>query len=271
MSLFPQNDQHYGGKQPLDPSHPSARLKLSFFRGKEIGGNIYPVARLYKSSGSSVDSKPFLTWTQRVRKAREDGFSATLIGWTPKLLKLDEASGTPRPCINDEGQVYPKDDKDTFFVTGRRSVKSGPLTELALKKAAFGTPMSYKNATSEKRMGSFAYIRRDITRRVKVALGLIMTRGAYVDTDQTSSSKVRIQFNDEDVGRKWSMQGSWNLYIDLRLHTYHCLQVGPIYSTLPSKCTACHTTNSSQSFASSSNPSIRRRSAWRTLGWPILY
>ena len=153
------------------------------------------------------------------------------VGWTPKLLKLDEASGTPRPYINDEGQVYPKDDKDTFFVTGRRSVKSGPLTELALKKAAFGTPMSYKNATSEKRMGSFAYIRRDITRRVKVALGLIMTRGAYVDTDQTSSSKVRIQFNDEDVGRKWSMQGSWNLYIDLRLHTYHCLQVGPIYST----------------------------------------
>lgn len=257
MSLFPQSDQYYGSKQLLDPTHPSARLKLSafpVFRGKEIGGNIYPVARLYKPNGSSVDSRPFLTWTQRVQKAREDGFSATLVGRTPKLLKRDDAVGKPRPYSNDEGQVYPKEDADTFLVTGRRSVKSASLTELALKKAAFRIPMSYKNATSKKRMGSFAYMRRDITRRVKVALGLIMTRGAYVDGDQASSAKVRVQFNDEDVGRKWSMQGSWNPQIDLRLHTYHCLQAGPIFSTLPSKCTACRTTNSSRSFANSWNP-----------------
>ena len=42
--------------------------------------------------------------------------------------------------------------------------------------------------------------------------------------------------------------------IDIRLHTYHWLQTGPIYSTLLSKGIACHITNSSQSFASSSNP-----------------
>ena len=256
MSLFPQSDQYYGSKQLLDPTHPSARLKLSafpFVRGKEIGANIYPVARLYQPNGSSVDSRPFLTWTQRVQKAREDGFSATLIGRTPKLLKRDEAGSKPRPYSNEEGQVYTKEDSGTFLVTGRRSVKSGPLTQLALKKAAFRIPMSYKNATSKKRMGSFAYMRRDITRRVKVALGLIMTRGAYVDVDQASSGKVRIQFNDEDTGRKWSMQGSWNPHIDLCLHTYRCLQAGPIYSILPLKYIACHITNSSQSFASSSN------------------
>ena len=201
-----------------------------------------------------MDSRPFLTWTQRVQKARGDGFSATLVGRTPKLLKQDEPGGKPRPYGNDEGQVYPKDDSDTFLVTGRRSVKSRPLTELALKKAAFRIPMSYKNATSKKRMGSFAYMRRDITRRVKVALSLIMTRGAYVDGDQVSSGKVRIQFNDEDVGRKWSMQGVWNPQTGLHLHTYHWLQAGPISSTLQSKCTACHIINSSQSFASSSNP-----------------
>ena len=213
ISFFPQNDQYYGNKQLLDPTHPSAKLKLSafpFFRGKEIGGNIYPVARLYKPSGSSVDSRPFLSWTRRVQKAREDGFSAMLVGRTPKLLKRDEPGGKPRPYSDEEGQVYPKEDTDTFLVTGRRSVKSASLMELALKKAAFRIPMSYKNATSKKRMGSFAYMRRDITRRVKVALGLIMTRGAYVNGDQASSGKVRIQFNDEDVGRKWSIQGSWN-------------------------------------------------------------
>ena len=257
MSLFPQSGQYYGSKQLLDPTHPSAKLKLSafpVFRKNEIGGSIYPVARLYKPNGSSVDRRPFLTWTQRVQKAREDGFSATSVGRTPKLLKQDEPGGKPRPYGNDEGQVYPKDDSDTFLVTGRRSVKSGPLTELALKRAAFRIPMSYKNATSKKRMGSFAYMRRDITRRVKVALSLIMTRGAYVDGDQVSSGKVRIQFNDEDVGRKWSMQGACNPQTGLHLHTYHWLQAGPTSFTLRSKCTACHITNSSQSFASSSNP-----------------
>ena len=177
-----------------------------------------------------------------------------LVGRIPKPLKRDEAGGKPRPYSNDEGQVYPEDDSDTFLVIGRRSVKSGPLTELALKKAAFQIPMSYKNTTNKKHMGSFAYMRRDITRRVKVALSLIMTRGTYVDGDRPSSGKVKIQFNDEDVGRKWSMQGSWNPQIDLPLRTYHCLQAGPISSTLRSKCTACHITNSSQNFISSSNP-----------------
>jgi hypothetical protein len=252
--FFPFNDQYYGSKQLLDPTHPSAKLKLSafpVFRGNEIGGRIYPVARLYKPNGSSVDSRPFLTWTQRVRKAREAGFSATVVGRTPKLLKQDEPGGKPRPYADDEGQVYPTDDHDTFLVTGRRSIKSGPLLELALKKAAFRIPMSYKNATSKKRMGSFAYMRRDITRRIKVALSLIMTRGAYVDVDQTSSSgkvKPRLKFDDEDIGRKWSMQGAWNppdsliffltvsCRLDLHFLPHHrrvCHAISPAYPKSP--------------------------------------
>jgi len=174
MSLFPQNDQYYGSKQLLDPTDPSARLKLSaflFFRGKEIAGNIYPVARLYKPSGSSVDSRPFLMWTQSPESERR---------WI-QCHVVGRDGGKPRPYSNEEGQVYPKEDSDTFLVAGRRSVESGPLTELALKKAAFRIPVLYKNTTSKKCMGSFAYLRRDITRRVKVALGLIMTRGAYVE------------------------------------------------------------------------------------------
>ena len=57
------------------------------------------------------------------------------------VVGRDEAGGKPRLYSNEEGQVYPKEDSDTFLVTGRHSVEFGPLTELALKKAAFRIPV----------------------------------------------------------------------------------------------------------------------------------
>jgi hypothetical protein len=86
MSLFPQKRPILWEQTTVGPN------PLFSDAQRKIGGTIYPVMLLYEPSGSSVDSRPFLTWAQRVRKAKTDGFIATLVGRTPKLLELDEAT-----------------------------------------------------------------------------------------------------------------------------------------------------------------------------------
>ena len=81
-------------------------------------------------------------------------------------------------------------------------------------------------------MGSFTYLRRDITRRVKVALGLIMTRGVYVECIWQGYIPFQQRGHRMEVVKARCVEPQ----IDIRLHTYHWPQAGPIYSTLPSKC-----------------------------------
>lgn len=104
---------------------------------------------------------------------------------------------------------------------------------LAPKKLARRIPMSYLTATSKERMGSKRYMRRRITTRIKTALNLIVTRGAYVDQTEIQNgtgqlkedgSEIRhnpspcLKFDNEEasvMGEKWIMQGTVHRYVNL--------------------------------------------------------
>ncbi|KAF8166260.1 hypothetical protein BJ912DRAFT_1002836, partial [Pholiota molesta] len=152
--LDPNRIGNYG--EMFDPTHPSARMRVSHF-----------------------PKVPIMTWSERVQMAHDAGFSAG-----------KDEQGRPLPYDGTE-QVYPEDDIRTFGLPTRNATPKGPFLALALGKLARRVPMTFSNATSKKRMA------------------LTLTRGAHVvehTEPVTGALRTEICLNEDEAGKKWSMQ-----------------------------------------------------------------
>ncbi|KAJ3502725.1 hypothetical protein NLJ89_g8753 [Agrocybe chaxingu] len=209
----------------LDPTHPGLKsLKhLPHTRDDAIGVKIFPISLLNKpqlTNGYPFGRK-FLTWTKRVQKAKEAGVKVVYVGGKPALAWN---SGV---LVGEDEQVYPEHDHNTLDIPDCKTTPKGPLLDIARKRAMRRVPMSYLTATSKARMGAKRYTRCQITRHMKVALNLIVTRGAYfgdpaLRNDGPAKEDVKplgaeikpkhvvMRFDEEEarsMGRKWIMQG----------------------------------------------------------------
>jgi hypothetical protein len=164
-------------------------------------------------SGEDPFARNFVPWAERVRYARRAGIK---VG--PKGELVGEHDQRIEDC-----DLFPKSELGNKRLAGHRSVPQGPLKDLAMKKLAFRIPMSYLTATSKERMGPKTHMRRRVTTRVKTALNLIVTRGAYVDQNEIQNGagqpkeefkhipSPRLKFDNEEaslMGEKWIMQGT---------------------------------------------------------------
>ncbi|KAF5313047.1 hypothetical protein D9619_003559 [Psilocybe cf. subviscida] len=185
-SLFGQNvrpqysdmQKAMGYGNALDTTHPAAKLplrKLPFFRAPAIGVNIYPSALLMRYA-RPYGQLPFLTWSDRVEKAREEGFTVVVRQGRPVLAQ--KVDGRPPLIYTSTDQVYPKNLPVPISV--RYATPKGPFLHHALKATARRVPMAHANATSKKRVGALAFVRSKVAKRLMEALHLITTRGAQV-------------------------------------------------------------------------------------------
>ncbi|KAF8180432.1 hypothetical protein BJ912DRAFT_981294, partial [Pholiota molesta] len=209
--LDPNRIGNYG--EMFDPTHPSARMRVSHFPKVSVKqdvfeARIFPVARLVHGM-NPYPEVPIMTWSERVQMAHDAGFSAVRIKGRTVLCKGKDEQGRPLPYDGTE-QVYPEDDIRTFGLPTRNATPKGPFLALALGKLARRVPMTFSNATSKKRMGSYAYMRAKIAKRLRGALHLIVTRGAHVvehTEPLTGALRTEICLNEDEAGKKWSMQG----------------------------------------------------------------
>jgi len=207
----------------LDPSHPATKLKpqqIPSWQAEGIKVRLVPMALLQKPepmcSGEDPFSRNFVPWAERIQHAKKAGIRAV------STVGVDSLSlvGAHNQMI-DDSDLFPKSELGNKRLPGHRSVPQGVLKDLALKKLALRVPMSYLTATSKERMGSKRYMRRRITTRIKTALNLIVTRGAYVDQNEiqhgTAGSEIKhnpsppLKFDNEEaslMGEKWIMQGN---------------------------------------------------------------
>ncbi|CAA7266251.1 unnamed protein product [Cyclocybe aegerita] len=209
----------------LDPTHPGLKsLKyLPHTRDNAIGVKIFPISLLNKpqlANGHPFGRK-FLTWIERVQKAKEAGVKVVYVGGKPALAwKSGE-------LVGEDEQVYPEHDHNTLDIPDCKATPKGRLLDIARKRAMRRVPMSYLTATSKARMGAKRYTRCQITRRMKVASNLIVTRGAYFGEPALKNEgpakedvktlgvgikpkRVVMRFDQEEaksMGRKWIMQG----------------------------------------------------------------
>ncbi|KAF8153014.1 hypothetical protein B0H34DRAFT_721836 [Crassisporium funariophilum] len=218
----------------LDPSHPGLSLRppsVPSWRGPGLGIKLVPMALLQQpDTGVSPFPRPMMIWSERVQRVKDAGITATIV--------------RNRPTLIDRSGNHP-DDVQLFFehvmnrLSGRRAELQGSLRTLALRKLSLRVPMSYLTATSKDRMGPKRHMRRRITTRIKTALNLIVSRGAYVETITSQSAKgshhaieggkagterqlvPRMKFSAEEakgMGTKWIMQGwSYIFYPDLHV------------------------------------------------------
>lgn len=218
----------------LDPSHPATKLKpqhLPLWQADGIKIKLVPMALLQKPgsqcSGEDLFSRNFVPWAERIQHAKKAGM---------KVASTGDLVGADNQRIEDY-DLFPKSELGNKRLPGHRSVPQGVLKDLALKKLALRVPMSYLTATSKERMGQKTHMRHRITTRIKTALNLIVTRGAYVDQSeiQDGSGQLkedeseinpnplpRIKFDNEEaslVGEKWIMQGTVYRYNDFYQHT----------------------------------------------------
>ena len=203
----------------LDPSHPATKLKpqqLPLWQADGLKIKLVPMALLQKPlsqcSGEDPFARNFVSWAERIQHAKKAGLkvvSSELVG--PQNQRIED------------WDLFPKSELGNKRLPGHRSVVQGSLKDLALKKLARRIPMSYLTSTSKERMGSKAHMRRRITTRIKTALNLIVTRGAYVDQRGTQNeagqlkkdeSEIKhdplphLKFDNEEAGEKWIMQGT---------------------------------------------------------------
>ena len=173
-------------------------------------------------SGEDPFTRNFVPWAERVRYARRAGI---------KVGSKGELIGEHNQRIED-CDLFPKTELGNKRLPGHRSVPQGPLNDLAMKKLAFRIPMSYLTATSKERMGQKTHMRHRVTTRIKTALNLIVTRGAYMDRneiqngagqpkeDESEIKRIqspRLSFDKEEaslMGQKWIMQGTVYRYND---------------------------------------------------------
>jgi hypothetical protein len=215
--------------QLLDPSHPATKFKpqqLPTWQVDCIKIRLVPMALLQKPtsqcSGEDPFSRNFVPWAERVRYARRAGIK---VGTNGELV------GEHNQRIGD-CDLFPESELGNKKLPRHRSVPQGPLKDLAMKKLAFRIPMSYLTATSKERMGQKRHMRRRVTTRIKTALNLIVTRGAYVDQNETQNGagqpkedeseiehipSPRLKFDNEEaslMGEKWIVQGTVYRYND---------------------------------------------------------
>ena len=212
----------------LDPSHPATKLKpqqLPLWEADGIKIKLVPMALLQKPlsqcSGKDPFARHFVPWAERIQHAKKAGM---------KVVST-ELVGAQNQRIED-CDLFPKSELGNKRLPGHRSVPRGAIKDLVLKKLARRIPMSYITATSKERMGQKTHMRRRVTTRIKTALNLIMTRGAYVDqseiqkeagqlNEDESETKQNpfplLKFDNEEaslMGEKWIMQGTLYLYND---------------------------------------------------------
>ena len=209
------------GPTLLDPSHPATKLKPQQIPSWQVDGikiRLVPMALLQKPesmcSGEDLFSRTFMSWAERIQHAKKEGM--TVVG--------HDLFGAHNQRI-DDSDLFPKSELGNKQLPAHRSVPKGVLKDLALKKLSLRIPMSYLTATSKERMGSKRYMRQRITTRIKTALSLIVTRGAYVDRTETQNGTSQrreddgsehkplppLKFNNEEaslMGGKWIMQGN---------------------------------------------------------------
>jgi hypothetical protein len=163
--------------------------------------------------------RSFLRWEERVKRAKDSGVLAIGTGRQPMLLWKD--SGKP---VGAE-QVYPEHEQETLRrvrLPESRAIPPTALLKVAMEKAKRRVPMSFFTTTSKAKMGALRCTRRAITLRIKAALNLIVTKGAYYgskdnkdggyieSTGDIKDSSI-MKFDDEEtrsMGRKWVLQGS---------------------------------------------------------------
>lgn len=198
----PYKNGYLGGV--LDPGHPAVSIRGNFPKTSDVafGGRIYPIALLI-TGNSAFGPGSFMKWQERVEKARQDGFSGARVAGRIVLCRGVDQNGEPLPYKGTE-QVYPQDDHNTLEIPKRNATPRQPFLKLALKRAARRVPMSFSVATSKKRMGTLAFMRVKIVKRIRGVLDLILSRGAYVNEGQEPAT---IALNEDDAGRKWSLQG----------------------------------------------------------------
>lgn len=164
--------------------------------------------------------RSFLPWDERVKKAMDAG----IIAVEDRRIRRLVWKHTQEPV--GDVQIYPEDDVELLRRTRSEASqidRMSPLFELHVRKAQRRVPMSMLAATSKAKMGTLRSQRRTNVLRIKAALNLIVCRGAYFGDPSTKNqaftpSKTAfdqaspeaqpvIQFNDEDSGRQWCMQG----------------------------------------------------------------
>ena len=205
----------------LDPSHPATKLKpgqLPLWQADGIKIRLVPMAILQKPvtrcSGEDLFARNFVPWAERIQHAKKAGMK---VGSTVDLV------GAHNERIEDY-DLFPKSELGNKRLPGHRSVPRDALKDLALKKLALRVPMSYLTATSKERMGQKKYMRERITTRIKTALNLIVTRGAYVDQSEIQNGQLKeneseikhnplphLKFDNEEasfMGERWIMQGT---------------------------------------------------------------
>ena len=199
----------------LDPLHPATKLKphqIPSWQADGIKIKLVPMALLQKPesmcSGEDPFSRMFVPWAERIQHAKKAGMRATRVD----LLGADNQS-------IDDSDLFPKSLLGNKRLPLHRSMPRGALKDLALKKLSLRIPMSYLTATSKDRMGAKRHMRRRITTRIKTALNLIVTRGAYVDQNEIQDETGQLEgkplshlkFDSEEaslMGEKWIMQGT---------------------------------------------------------------
>ncbi len=187
---------------------------------------IFPMALLEKHVEVYPFRRPFVTWHQRVQRAKDAGVIAIEVKSKPTLFWKEFS----KPVGLE--QVYPEDGRETLRrarLPECRALPSDNLLGVALKRAQRRVPMSFFITTSKARMGALRCTRRIITLRIKAALNLIVSRGAYYDEERVATKKEIsssdavepehcskngqppvMQFNKEEavsMGRKWILQG----------------------------------------------------------------
>lgn len=196
---------------------------------------IFPMALLEKPAEVYPFRRPFVTWHQRVQRAKDAGVIAVEVKGKPTLFWRNSS----KPVGLE--QVYPEDAQETLRRARLPECRTPPsenLLGVALKRAQRRVPMSFFITTSKARMGALRCTRRIITLRIKAALNLIVTRGAYyVDERMPTRRKISssdaekrkdnlknatesqppvMQFNKEEavsMGRRWILQGSFCLFL----------------------------------------------------------
>ena len=223
----------------LDPSHPATKIKpqhLPSWQADGIRVKLVPMALLQKplSQCSGVDPfiRNFVPWDERVQHAKDAGM---------KVVSSDLV-GAQNQRIED-CDLFPESELGNKRLPGHRSVPHGEIKDLKLKKLARRIPMSYLTATSKERMGHKTHMRRRIATRVKTALNLIVTRGAYVDQSEnvqkkgasqlkedeiTHDTSLHLSFDNEEakhMGKNWIMQGTLYFYNDFYQLDMPCIRV----------------------------------------------
>ena len=171
----------------LDPSHPATKLKPQ-------------ALPLWQANGIKVKLVPMALLQKPLSQCSgKDPFARNFVPWAERIRHAKKA--------------------------GMKDVSTDLVGAGEKKKLARRIPMSYLTATSKERMGNKTHMRRRITTRIKTALNLIVTRGAY--EDQSNIQIPRLKFDNEEasiMGERWIMQGMvyrCNDSTNLKCHSTH--------------------------------------------------